>query len=255
MNEAASIGGRRGRSGPAEQEVDVAQRTADRRAVDDRPPTMSYEAFLAWVPDGVQAEWVDGEAIILTTSERHVRLSRLLVNVLSSFLAMFKLGEVFAAPFQMRVRPDGPGREPDVLVLLAPHLDRVKRLWIEGPADVVVELVSNESVATDRVVKLREYEAAGVPEYLILDAREGRFGLELYRLDDQGRYQLVPPDAEGRVHSGVLPGFWLDPRWFEQDPLPDAEDLLLEIVGDAYEAWIDAKRERQRKTFGNRSVR
>ena len=224
----------------------VQQQTVDQRATADRPPRMSYEAFLAWVPDGVQAEWVDGELIVLTTSDRHARLSRLLVAVLSSFLAVFKLGEVFAAPFQMRARPDGPGREPDVLVLLAHHLDRVKRLGIEGPADVVVELVSTESVTTDRVVKLREYEAAGVPEYLLLDAREGRSGFEFYRLDARGRYQPVSPDADGRYHSEVLPGLRLDPRWFEQDPLPDAEDLLLEIAPDAYPAWIAAKLARSR---------
>ena len=220
----------------------MAQQTAARRALDDRPPRMSYEAFLAWVPDGVQAEWVGGEVSVLPTSDRHVRLSRLLVNVLPSFLAVFNLGEVFPAPFQMRARPDGPGREPDLLVLLTAHLDRVKRHWIEGPADFVVELVSNESVTTDRVVKRREYEAAGVREYLILDAREGRFAFEFYRLDVSGHYQPVPPDADGRVHSEVLPGFWLDPHWFKQDPLPDAEDLLLEIAPDAYVAWIAGKR-------------
>lgn len=109
----------------------MAQQTADRQTLADRPPWMSYETFLAWVPDGGQAEWVDGEAFVSTTSERHVRLSRLLVNLLSSFLAMLKLGEVFAAPFQMRVRPDGPGREPDVLVPRAVHLDRVQRHWTE----------------------------------------------------------------------------------------------------------------------------
>ena len=230
----------------------MAQRTAEAGAAAERPPRMSFEEFLRWVPDGVQAEWVDGEAIVLTTSERHVRLSRLLVNVLSSFLAMFKLGEVLAAPFQMRARPDGPGREPDLLVLLAAHLDRVKRHWIEGPADFVVELVSTESVTTDRVIKRREYEVAGVPEYLILDAREGRSGFEFLRLDARGRYQPVPPDADGRVHSAVLPGFWLDPRWFAQDPLLDAEDLLLEIAPDAYVEWIAGKRTRRDSRGWNR---
>ncbi len=70
----------------------MAQQTFDRRTVADHPPRMTYEEFLQWVPDGVQAEWVDGEVFIVTTSARHVRLSRLLVNLLSSFLAMFGLG-------------------------------------------------------------------------------------------------------------------------------------------------------------------
>ncbi len=222
----------------------MAQQSVDRQAVADRPPRMTFEEFVHWVPAGVQAEWVDGEAIILTTSARHVRLSRLLTSLLSTFVAMFNLGEVFPAPFLMRARPDGPGREPDLIVLLAPHLDRVHQLGIDGPADLAIELLSPETVTTDRVRKYHEYEAAGVSEYVIIDAREGRHGFTYYALNDDGRYAPVTPNANGRYHSTILPGFWFDPRWFEQQPLPDAEDLLFEIAPDAYDAWIAAKRPR-----------
>lgn len=84
-----------------------------------------------------------------------------------------------------------------------------------------------------------------MPEYLILDAREGVFRLDLYGLDAEGRYRPAPAAAAGRVRSAVLPGCWLDPSWFEEDPLPDAEDVLLELAADAYPAWIAAKRERR----------
>lgn len=210
-------------------------------ATTDAPPRMTYEEFLAWVPDGKQAEWVDGEVRILTTNARHVRLSRLLVNVLSSFVALFDLGEVFPAPFLMRATPNGPGREPDVMVVLRRHLHRVQRLGIDGPVDMAIELISPESVTTDRIEKLREYEAGGIPEYLILDARVGRFRFEFYRLNARGSYEPVPPDAEGRYQSYVLPGLWLDPRWFVQDPLPEAEELLLLIAPEEYTNWITVR--------------
>ena len=129
----------------------------ERRRDTDRPPRMTFEQFLEWVPSGVQAEWVDGEVLILTTSARHVRLSRMLVNLLSSFVALFDLGEVFPAPFLMRASPGGPGREPDILVLLETHLDRVQQRGIEGPADLIIEFVSADSVTIDRVHKHREY--------------------------------------------------------------------------------------------------
>ena len=221
---------------------DMAQPIVERRTSSDRPPRMTYEKFLAWVPDGKQAEWVNGEVFILTTSTRHARLSRLLVNLLSSFVALFDLGEVFPAPFLMRATPGGPGREPDILVLLKNQLGRVKHLGIEGPADLVVEFVSAESVTTDRVRKYREYEAAGIREYLVIDAREGHHEFAHHRLDAHGRYAPVAPDAAGRYHSAVLPGLRLDPRWFAQDLLPAAEYLLLEIAPDAYVDWIAAMR-------------
>ena len=88
---------------------------------------------------------------------------------------------------------------------------------------------------------MREYEAGGIAEYLILDAREGRFDLTLYHLTPRGTYELVLPDAEGRFHSHVLPGLWLNPQWFLKDPLPEAEDLMLLIAPDAYIGWMTEK--------------
>ena len=203
---------------------------------------MTFEEFVDWVPDGVRAEWVDGEVLIVEISTRHTRLSRLLVNLLSSFVALFNLGEVFPAPYVMRASPDGPGREPDILVLLTMHLDRVKRIGIEGLADLIIEFVSDESATTDRIRKLREYEAAGVSEYIVVDARDGHHDFAFHRLDHHGRYAPIAPDADGRYHSAVLPGLWLDPAWFEQDPLPPAETLLLSIAPDAYLTWITSMR-------------
>jgi Uma2 family endonuclease len=217
-----------------------------------RPPTlpplvrgqwlpMTYEEFLAWVPDGAQAEWVDGKGIIfVTTSARHAQLGLFLKRLVAAFLALFELGRVFDAPFEMRLRSGASRREPDILVVLNEHRDRVQRHWLDGPADLVIELVSEHSVALDRVDKRREYEAAGVTEYLIVDTREGEQGFEFYRLAEAGLYRPVAPDQQGRYHSQVLPGFWLDPTWLWQDPLPMPEELMLQIAPDAYRRYLRA---------------
>jgi Uma2 family endonuclease len=96
------------------------------------------------------------------------------------------------------------------------------------------------------VYKRAEFERAGIPEYPIVDTRPGQYGFAYLRLDADGRYQSVEPDDEGRYHSAVLPGFWLDPRWFWQDPLPDPNRLMLQIAPDAYRrylAWLLAEAE------------
>jgi Uma2 family endonuclease len=211
---------------------------------------MTYEEFLEWIPDGLQGEWVDGRGtIFVTTSERHVRFLVLFTRLFSTYVDLFQLGRVIPAPFQMRLDVRPSGREPDLMVVLTAHLDRVRRYWLEGPADFAVEFVSEHTAESDLRDKLREYEAAGVPEYLAIETREGRDGVWFHRLDENGRYRRVEPDNRGRYHSAVLPGFWFDPAWFRQDPLPTAEDLLLEIAPDAYEAWITAKlRARRRAT-------
>jgi Uma2 family endonuclease len=201
---------------------------------------MTYEEFLEWIPDGLQGEWVDGRGMIFVTSgERHVRRSRLLVNLLSAFVEIFKLGEVFPAPFQMRLDVRPSGREPDLMVVLTAQLDRVRRYWLEGPADFVVEFVSEHTAENDLRDKLGEYEAAGVPEYLAIETREGRDGVWFHRLDENGRYQVVAPDPEGRYHSVVLPGFWFDPAWFRQDPLPNPLALLRRIAPEVWRRLVE----------------
>src|SRR5215211_1203556 len=152
----------------------MAQRTIDRTPIDDEPPRMTYEEFLQWVPDGKQAEWVDGEVILLTVNERHDAFTLLLIGLLSTYVHVFDLGRVLHAPFQMRLRFRPSGREPDILFLRKMHLDRIDRLWIEGPADLVIEFLSEQTARTDQFVKLREYEQAGVFEYVMIETRDGR---------------------------------------------------------------------------------
>ena len=102
-----------------------------------------------------------------------------------------------------------------------------------GPADLVIEIVSDSSAARDRVDKFYEYERAGVREYWIFDPRTDKERVDFYRLTAQGKYQAVLPDADGRYHAAVLPGFWLHPDWLWQDPPPNAMVTLAAIAPQA----------------------
>jgi Uma2 family endonuclease len=200
---------------------------------------MSYEVFLAWAPDGFRTEWTDGEGIVYaTTSDRHQALILLVASLLDGFGRLFDLGRVGTAPYPMILRPGGPHREPDVLFVRAAHLDRWTRDRLHGPADLAVEVLSEDTAREDRGRKREQYAALGVPEYVLLDSRPGRREFAYLRSDGAGGYAPVEPDGSGRYHSAVLPGFWLDPDWFRQDPLPSVERLLLAIAPDAYEAWL-----------------
>jgi len=226
----------------------MAQPTTLPPVVEGRWLPMTFEEFLAWAPDGVQAEWVAGKGIIhVSNSTRHGRLLDFLIHLLRAYLRLTGLGEVFSSTVLLRLPGRPAGRMPDLFVVRTEHRDRIRAQWCEGPADLVVELLSEESAARDRTEKLPEYETAGVPEYVMVDVREGQRGFEYYRLDERGRYQAVAPDEQGRYHSLVLPGFWLDPNWLWQDPLPDVEDVLLTVAPDAYEAWIMAKLRARRR--------
>jgi len=189
------------------------------------PGKMTYEEFLAWADEDTWAEWVNGEVVILTpASNRHQMLVGFLINLLQHFVEAHQQGVVLSAPFQMKIGPDLPGREPDILFIAREHLDRLKSTYLEGPADLVVEVISRDSRARDRGEKFYEYEQGGVREYWLLDYL--RRQAEFYQLWPDGIYRAVPVGADGIYRSAVLDGLWLKVEWLWQEPLP----LLLGVL-------------------------
>ncbi len=198
------------------------------------PPTphrMTFEEYLAFTPESGLAEWIDGEVIVqMTATLEHQQLVQFLSSLLGLFAQIFKLGRVHTAPYAMRAKPEGPGREPDVMFVAAENLRRLGSKYLDGPADLAIEIVSDDSVARDRADKFYEYEEAGVREYWIIDPRPGKQRADFYVRDDKGRYRPVPIDDRGVYASTVLPNFWLQVDWLwatEPNPLT----ALAEIVG------------------------
>ena len=201
-------------------------------AIHNQPLRMSYEEYLAWADEDVHAEWVNGEVIVqMPPKEPHQRVVAFLMSLMTLFIQLFKLGRLLPAPFEMRAIPDGPAREPDLIFIAQEHLDRLSPERLSGPADLVVEVISDDSVARDRADKFYEYQAAGLKEYWILDSRPGGERADFFVLDDKGRYRPVPPESDGRYHSTILPGFWLHVDWVTSAEPPAVLTALSQIVG------------------------
>ncbi len=133
-------------------------------------------------------EWVEGAVIQMTPATlEHNQLIKYLSVLLDSYFELKPLGVVITQPFVMRL-PAFPNRrrEPDLLILLQTNPHELKTTYLDGPADICIEVVSEESSACDHGHKFVEYEKVGVPEYWIIDPirSESRF----YRLGEHGSY-------------------------------------------------------------------
>ena len=191
------------------------------------PGKISYEEFLEWLDDETHAEWVDGEVVLMSpVSDVHQDVAGLLLGLIRFFVEVNGLGKVSYEPFVMKTAPHLPARAPDILFVANANLGRLKRRSLEGPADLVMEVVSPDHPERDWVDKRGEYEQGGVREYWIIDPPERRAGF--FYLDENGRYQPIPIDANGVVHSIVLPGVWLKVEWLWQEPLPLMRSVLIE---------------------------
>jgi Uma2 family endonuclease len=137
------------------------------------------------------------------------------------------LGCVYISRFAFRIsKRDGP--EPDVAFL---HKDRrhlVRREYVDWAPDLVMEVVSPDSIERDYHKKREQYRNGGVREYWIVDEIARR--VTLLRLTADGAFRTVRP-RQGVLHSEALPGFWLKPGWLWKNPLPKAAAVLAEILG------------------------
>jgi Uma2 family endonuclease len=189
------------------------------------PPSakMTYEEFLDWHPDHGLAEWVNGEGVLMPPpSLQHQDVIAFLSSLLRWFVESRDAGKVFFSPLQMRLKTSG--REPDILFVAKEHQGRFRRLYIDGPADLVVEVISPGGRSRDRVEKFREYQQAGISEYWLVDPM--RKEAEFYALGEDGAYRSIPVGSDGVFRSHVLEGFWLRVEWLWQDPLPLLSEVL-----------------------------
>jgi Uma2 family endonuclease len=196
---------------------------------------MSYEEYLQWVDEDTHSEWVEGEVIVhMPAKDIHQATLGFLYRLLALFVDVFALGRLRTAPFEVKIRPGRSSREPDILFIANKNLDRLSNDRFVGPPDLIVEIVSADSLQRDRRDKFNEYREAGVPEYWIIDPRRNKQRADFYALNEQGQYDLFATEEDERVGSPILPGFWLKPDWLWE---PDADPQLrfYEMAGMAAE--------------------
>lgn len=193
-----------------------------------QPPSgpVTYEEFLEWADEETHAEWVDGQIILMpvTVNRHHDRILSFLRWLFVQVTRLGQVGSVHGEPFQMRLSPLGRGRAPDLFFVRLERAHLVEAHYMDGPADLVVEIVSPESMHRDRVEKLAEYERARVPEYWLVDYEQTI--AEFRVLGSDGRYRVVFSASTGLYQSAVLPQLRLRVEWLWQEPGPDMGDVL-----------------------------
>ena len=156
------------RSHPAS--VRPAQENVDSFVLDTLPRQGCWqETAYLWLTDHSNrlVELTDGYLEILPMpTEEHQCISAHLYGLLLACLQA-RGGKVLYAPLRLRVRA-GAFREPELLLVRdTADARRGNRFWTG--ADLVVEVVSPDHPERDLVDKRRDYAAAQIPEYWIVD--------------------------------------------------------------------------------------
>jgi Uma2 family endonuclease len=136
-----------------------------------------------------------------------VRISRYLDEQIFST----QRGWVFMAPTDVVLSPQKVV-QPDVLVLLREHKDRLKKRCIEGAPDLVVEVISPSSAAYDRLVKHNLYAESGVPEYWLVNLQDQ--SIEVFVLEGKQYHSPGLFRNEQPIKSLLIPGETLQASLF-----------------------------------------
>jgi Uma2 family endonuclease len=170
--------------------------------------------------DGQRYEVIGGELVVSPSpTTKHQRASIRLSRIFADYLERSESGEAFAAPLDV-VLGMHDIVQPDLIVVLQQHADRVTDAGIVGAPDIVIEITSPSSQRIDRIRKSATDATFGVPEYWIVDPETETI---LVQVLVDGRYQ-PSVGGDGSVRSVQLPDLVLDPSdVFAQHQRPEIQ--------------------------------
>lgn len=188
---------------------------------------MTEREFVEWSFGRVDAEWSDGEVILMPpVSDEHNDLDTWLTTLVRMFVEA-RLGGFVRNNMFVRFPRRRRRRVPDLMYIAEAHAARVTPTLVEGAPDLIMEIVSADSRNRDRRDKYFDYEASGVREFWIIDPLMRT--VDLYTLE--GRKYRAVDAVEGQFRSTVLDGFYLRDAWLFGRTLPKVAAVLKEFAG------------------------
>ena len=168
----------------------------------------TYKEYLTLPNDGKRYEIADG-VLLLTPplTGTHQDTIGEVSFYLRSHVKLAGLGLVIPAPFIVELSAKDVF-QPEILVVMNAHRDRVQEKKIVGAPDLVVEVSDSSTAAFDRLTKYDTYEYAGVLEYWILNLE--RRTVEIFVLEGDEYYSLGVFQGEQKVPSRLIS--WLSVR-------------------------------------------
>ncbi|HHU50425.1 MAG TPA: helix-turn-helix domain-containing protein [Firmicutes bacterium] len=139
---------------------------------------------------------------------QHQRVSRELGYQLKTFFDGFDpKGEIFYSPIDVTLG-DHNVVQPDILFVSSNRREIMRKERIDGPCDLVVEILSPSSRRKDRLKKMEIYRKAGIPHYWIADPDEKI--LEAYQLQGENYLLVFTGGPEDEFAHPEFPGLKLD---------------------------------------------
>ena len=212
----------------------------------DRLTRAEFERRYDAMPGLKKAELIEGE-VYMPSPVRHGRHSHPHTRLVA-WLANYETdtpGVEAGDNGSVRLDLDNEPQPDGYLIVLPDHGGQARISeddYIEGAPELVAEVASS-SVSYDLGKKLNAYRRNGVREYVVwrvLDRQVDWF------VNRDGRFELMPPSADGILRSTVFPGLWLDPNALVRGEKTRVKAILQQGLDSAEHADFVARLERAR---------
>ncbi len=171
---------------------------------------LTWDDIKDWPEDAGRTEIVDGELVMSPTpATRHQRICTHLAGEIGSFVQQPDSGQVYGCAIHVILAPH-VHYEPDLCFISRQRPHIVKEKFIDGPPDLIIEVISESNRTHDTVVKFQHYAQYGVAEYWLVDPRDNE--ISTWRLEGNEYTLLARARAGDRIVTDVLSGLELDPR-------------------------------------------
>jgi Uma2 family endonuclease len=161
----------------------------------------TYEDLLALPDDGKRYEIIEGTLYEMTApNTAHAAAVMNLIAALLPIVAALG-GRLFTAPVDLFIRGANPV-QPDLMAILPGSRATIVRRGVEGPPDLLIEVISPSNRDHDELTKRALYGRAGVREYWLVDP-DART-LEVLTLDRDALHSYGTFIGEAIVDSPLL---------------------------------------------------
>jgi len=165
----------------------------------------TYADYLEW--EGPERyELFNGEAFMMASpSVTHQALQAGLIAMLDNWL-QGKSCKVFGSPLDVRLFPkkdnsDNIIVQPDLLVVC--DQKKLGKKSIDGPPDLVIEIMSPSNSHSELFRKFHYYLKAGVREYWVINPELKKVSVHVY---EDGHYISTSYEDNDRIPVSILPG-------------------------------------------------
>ncbi|MHA1168247.1 MAG: Uma2 family endonuclease, partial [Candidatus Hodarchaeales archaeon] len=132
-------------------------------------PGVTEEEFWEISNEDSNFELLDGVLVIHSpASKEHEDIFSYLNALIRFYLEANALGQVYGSRLVMRLSKKW-NPEPDLFIITPENYSNMKKSFFDGPADIVIEILSMATREIDLSKKLPKYLEAGVKEVWIID--------------------------------------------------------------------------------------